>query len=254
MTEADIQKNFLKVFDYEADKVDVPTCDYFAKLLYLYMSRGFERYKISLHRFLQSLYLLCDNENKQHHNKVAFQILDLDHDRELNILNLMDLHQHLNPRTKIGQEVFKLVKWYMETNIKNMKGSSKFQELNLDQFSKIVGRSCIVEEIRDSIFQAYIESPEPMSRVPMRHDSSANVMGAARQRQREIDEKRHERNTTCIFKVDESIKFEYGYYRNDIKMLDDVSYGQRDYYQNLEVVYDKLMSEWEHRKKLNFAT
>lgn len=141
--------------------------------------------------------------------------------------------------------MFKLVKWHMETNIRNMKGSSKVQELNLDQFSKIVGRSCIVEELRDSIFQAYLESPESMSRAP---DSSLNV--AARQRQREADEKRHERNQTNIFKVDESIKFEYGYYRNDIKMLDDVSYGQRDYYQNLEVVYDKLMHEYETRKKV----
>ena len=229
--------------------MDDPTCEYFAKLLYLYMSRGYESHRISLHRYLEALYQLCDNENKQHHNKVAFSILDLDHDRELNILNLMDLHQNLNPRTKIGQEVFKLVKWYMETNIKNMKGSSKFQELNLDQFSKVVGRSCIVEEIRDSIFQAYIESPEPISRV---HDSSTNV--GARQRQREVDEKKHKRNDVNIFKVDKSIKFDFGYYLNDIKMLDNVTLGQRDYHQNLEVAYDKLMHEWESRKKLNFAT
>ena len=214
--------------------------------------------RISLHRFLEAFYLLCDDENKQHHNKVAFQILDLDGDRELNILNLMDLHQNLHPQTKIGAEVFKCLKWYMETNIKGMKGSAKFQELNLDQFSKIVGRSCIVEEIRDSIFQAFIESPAPLQvgqATQLGHHSSSMSfkMDKARARAAE-DERRHERNPTNIFRCDPAVKFEFGYYRNDITMLDDVSRGQRDYYQNLEVAYDKLMHEWETRKKLNFAT
>lgn len=113
---------------------------------------------------MQSLFLLCDNENKQHHNRIAFNILDIDNDRELNILNLIDLHQNLNPRTKLGQEVFKLVKWYMEMNIKNKKDGSKFQELNLDQYSKIVGRSCLIEEIRDSIFLTYLEAPRKLNK------------------------------------------------------------------------------------------
>ena len=80
------------MFDFKADQADDKTCNYFAKLLYLYLSRGFDSYKISLHRFIQAFAVLLDNENKQFHNRVAFNILDLDNDRELNVLNLMDLH------------------------------------------------------------------------------------------------------------------------------------------------------------------
>ena len=57
------------------------------------------------------------------HNRVAFSILDLDHDKELNINNLMDLHQNLHPQTPVGNEVFKCLKWYMEENIESKKQS-----------------------------------------------------------------------------------------------------------------------------------
>ena len=43
-------------------------CPYFGKLLYLYMAEGYDRKKISLHRFLKALYPLFDLENKNKHN------------------------------------------------------------------------------------------------------------------------------------------------------------------------------------------
>jgi len=76
-------KNFKAVFDYD--------CPYFGKLLYLYMANGYDRKKISLLRFIESLYPLYDNENRLNHNKIAFKILDVDRDNALNIINLLDL-------------------------------------------------------------------------------------------------------------------------------------------------------------------
>lgn len=60
-------------------------------MLYLYMSEGWNRKRISFLQFLKKLYPLFDNENKNKHNMIAFAILDLDRDKELNILNLLDL-------------------------------------------------------------------------------------------------------------------------------------------------------------------
>jgi hypothetical protein len=64
--------NFKAVFGHD--------CPYFGKLLYLFMAEGFDRKKISLFRFIQSLYPLFDNDNRLHHNKIAFKILDIDRD------------------------------------------------------------------------------------------------------------------------------------------------------------------------------
>lgn len=82
-------QNFKYVFEDD--------CPYFGKLLYLYMADGFDRKKISLLQFLQKMFPLYDNEQKQHHNKIAFAIYDLDRDKELNIINLVDLQQNLHP-------------------------------------------------------------------------------------------------------------------------------------------------------------
>jgi hypothetical protein len=74
-------KNISKVFG-----TDSPM---FAKLLYLYMSKGHDRAKISFLRYLECLYPLFNNDNRQNYNKVAFKILDIDNDNCLNILNLV---------------------------------------------------------------------------------------------------------------------------------------------------------------------
>jgi len=55
-------------------------CPYFGKLLYLYMARGYDRQKISLYRFIHSLVTLYDNDKRMHHNKIAFDIFDVDRD------------------------------------------------------------------------------------------------------------------------------------------------------------------------------
>lgn len=55
------------------------------------MSKGYDRSKISLLTFAESLYPLIDKDARFNQNKVAFSILDLDHDKCLNLQNLYHL-------------------------------------------------------------------------------------------------------------------------------------------------------------------
>jgi hypothetical protein len=83
VTEKQILANFERVFG-------VP-CPYFGKILYLYMSKGYDRAKISFLRFLECLYPFMNDEAQNRHNKFAFDMLDIDKDDSLNILNLLHL-------------------------------------------------------------------------------------------------------------------------------------------------------------------
>ena len=66
-------------------------CPFFGKMLYIYMAKGFDRAKISLHRFLEALYPLFNPDNRQNYPKIVFEILDIDRDQQLNIMNLLHL-------------------------------------------------------------------------------------------------------------------------------------------------------------------
>ena len=79
--------NFKEVFGHD--------CKYFGKLLYLFMSGGYDRKKIHFLRFLECLYPLYDMENRLQHNKICFKIFDIDRDNSLNILNILDLVKNL---------------------------------------------------------------------------------------------------------------------------------------------------------------
>ena len=57
------------------------------------------------------------------------------------------------------------------------------------------------------------------------------------------------RNSPSIFRKDPGIKFEFDYYFEDLQVLNDVSFGQRNYYRNLDVLLERMMKEWETRKK-----
>jgi hypothetical protein len=75
------------------------------------MADGYHRKKISLFRFIDSLYPLFDNDSRLHHNKIAFRILDIDRDNQLNIINLLDLQKNIPYNTMLGQEIFKLIQY-----------------------------------------------------------------------------------------------------------------------------------------------
>ena len=81
------EKNFLNNFKdvFETD------CSFFGKLLYLHMARGFDKGKVSFLRYLEVLYPICSGENRMNHNKIVFNLLDLDLDGGLNIINLLHL-------------------------------------------------------------------------------------------------------------------------------------------------------------------
>ena len=87
ITEEDFSKNIAKVIGFD--------CPFFGKILYIYMSDGFDRKKISYFEFLKKLYPLYSPENRPGYNQVVFKMLDIDNDNCLNILNLLHLRMYL---------------------------------------------------------------------------------------------------------------------------------------------------------------
>ena len=83
LTEENFIQNIGTLFD------DAP--EYFGKMLYIYMSKGYDRVKISLLTFLECMYPLINPDNRFIYNKIAYSILDIDRDGELNIQNLIQL-------------------------------------------------------------------------------------------------------------------------------------------------------------------
>ena len=65
--------------------------------------------KVSILKFLECMYPLIDPDNRFSYNKIAFRILDIDRDQGLNILNLMQLQKKLDPRSRIGKDIFKMI-------------------------------------------------------------------------------------------------------------------------------------------------
>jgi len=106
LEEKNFQLNFKNVFDAD--------CPFFGKLLYLHMARGFDKGKVSFLRYLEVLYPLCSAENRMNHNKIVFGLLDLDHDGGLNIINLLHLQKNFSPKSKVGQEILALIKYFID--------------------------------------------------------------------------------------------------------------------------------------------
>lgn len=104
LTEENFKNNIHKVFPHAPP--------FFGKLLYVYMSGGYDRSKISLHRFAESLFPLVNPDMRFNQNKIAFDILDLDHDKCLNIQNLFHLHENVNATSKFGSEIVNLIEYF----------------------------------------------------------------------------------------------------------------------------------------------
>ena len=112
--------------------------------------------------------------------------------------------------------------------------------------------------MRDSIFGAYLEpppvrgiQPKAATKPTVSKDGASSMALSKARLEQEAKEREAKlvRTSPSIFKKDPDAKFEFDYYFDDLKMLDDVSYGQRNYYRNLEVLFDKMMKDWENRKK-----
>lgn len=136
LTEEDIIKNMKNVFGYEHT--------YFAKLIYLLLSGGYDKMKISFSTFIREFLLLKGEDIHFAFNILGFRLYDMDRDGQLNIMNLLHLVTNIDPTSMVGQEVFKLLDYYFTNNIKS-KSLKRKVEVNLDLFNKIVNRSIIVE-------------------------------------------------------------------------------------------------------------
>ena len=84
------EENFIKNIKHVLG-VDEP---YFGKMLYLWMSNGYDRAKITILDFFEALIPFRD-DNKELQHRICFKILDIDQDRNLNILNLLHLNKYL---------------------------------------------------------------------------------------------------------------------------------------------------------------
>ena len=97
--------------------------------------------------------------------------------------------------------------------------------MNLDNFSKVVGRSCIIDELRESIFCTYLCPPAPLTKQVITKKRSSLQTSKDLELKRIEDERLLERASKTIFVINPNIKFSHGYYKNDLKILDDVSFG-----------------------------
>ena len=135
--------NFIKNIKYVIG-IDEP---YFGKMLYLWMSNGYDGAKITIVDFITFLMPFReDNKPKQH--KLCFEILDIDHDRMLNILNLLHLHKYLSPRTLLQKEIILIIDEYLRKNILNNNKRLNRIEIDYENYHKLLTSSCIRNEIR----------------------------------------------------------------------------------------------------------
>ena len=221
----DLRQNFIETSIYleehnfieNINKVfDEHTPAFFGKMLYVYMAKGYDKVKISLLRFLECMYPLFNNENRFNHNKIVFHILDIDQDGGLNIQNLLHLYKNLDPRSRLGNDIFKLILFFIEHFLsKKQTGASQNMTITYDLFAKIIGRSCLIDAIRQAIFGQTEEGE----------------------------------NYGSIFKINYKQEFKHDYIFKDIDVLEDVSYGQRGFNRNLDALLIYLQKKKEEGKK-----
>ena len=72
MTEHDIITNMKNVFGYD--------CQYFGKMIYIMLSGGLDKAKISLSRFINHFKILKKDDVQTTFNILAFKLYDIDHD------------------------------------------------------------------------------------------------------------------------------------------------------------------------------
>jgi hypothetical protein len=99
LTELDIITNLKNVFGYD--------CTYFGKMLYLMLSDGVDKAKIPLSRFIKRFQLLKKEDVQATFNSIAFCLYDIDHDEQLNIMNLLHLQMNIPLTSVVGHELLK---------------------------------------------------------------------------------------------------------------------------------------------------
>lgn len=93
------------------------------------------------------MFILDEDRSKQ--LKTCFKILDLDRDNKLNIINLLHLYKNIPLNTALGQEIFKVLKVFLEKNLYSKSVLTRI-EINAESYLKILNnKTCINYEIRN---------------------------------------------------------------------------------------------------------
>eukprot|EP00347_Sterkiella_histriomuscorum_P024203 403331953 len=124
---------------------------FLGRLLYLLLSKGFDKSKIYLSRFITVLQPLKNDDMSFSHAKFVFKLLDLDRDEELNILNLLTLYQNIPPSSLVGQEISRLVEFIFEENITSKRVTRK-PIIDIECFKRLLPNSILKDELRYKIF------------------------------------------------------------------------------------------------------
>lgn len=72
-----------------------------------------------MQRFFEGLKPYTNDEERVRHAKTTFKILDLDNDGVLNVINLLHLHKNIQDTTPMGLEIFEVISWFLEKNMRN---------------------------------------------------------------------------------------------------------------------------------------
>ena len=161
LNEDHFTKNISKVIGFD--------CPFFGKILYIYMSDGYDRKKISYLEFLKKLFPLYSPENRPGYNQVVFKMLDIDNDNCLNILNLLHLRMYLpNLKSKIGLEIYKLIDYFIVNFL--TRGSlatinSANLGINYEIYSRINVKSCMIDQIRNNFFNIDGKGMKPKKEI-----------------------------------------------------------------------------------------
>lgn len=139
-----LEENFVKNIKF----VIGTDCPFFGKMLYLYFAEGLDQVKVTLSKFVQGLKIFVLDEEKQNQQKTCFKILDIDRDGVLNIINLAYLQKGIPAKSTFGQELQKVIAYYLTNNLFNKSARHRF-DINLEVYLKAVrNRICLVQEIR----------------------------------------------------------------------------------------------------------
>ena len=76
------------------------------------MSQGYDRIKITMSEFIEWL-IIFKGDDKLAQLQMCFEILDIDQDRQLSILNLLNLDKNLRKHTLLSREVNMVIDEYL---------------------------------------------------------------------------------------------------------------------------------------------
>lgn len=128
---------------------------------------------------------------------------------------------------------------YQVNNLHDKASNRKIQKINYDVYCKIVGKSCIIDELRENLFGTWLESQDAQKQQGYPKGRKTGV-----DRKKKVEDEVFNR-TSCIFKPDPAIKFEHSHYFDDVKLVDDCSLGQRNYERNLDALLAALLKKKE---------